>query len=182
MQETRYSRVAMAFHWLIGLALFGEIAFGFLLDTIAPRNTPARAEVINLHKFIGLALGLLVLLRLLWRLGHRAPAWPATIEQWQRSAAVAVHRGLYALMIVVPLSGYVASNFSKHGLKLYGLVLRPWGPDLPAVYGFFNTLHDVASYALVALIAGHAAMALKHLLIDHDGVFARMWPWPEAES
>lgn len=61
-------------HWLVGLALISQIAFGFLLDDIAPRGTPARASVINLHKSIGVALAVLIAARLLWRLAHAPPS------------------------------------------------------------------------------------------------------------
>ena len=173
----RYDRVAAALHWLIGAALLAQIGFGFLFDEIAPRGTPARGTVINLHKSFGIVLGLLIVGRLLWRLRHRPPAWPATMPAWQRRAADLGHRALYACMLLMPLSGYVASNFSKHGVKFFGIALRPWGADLPAVYSAFNLLHIVTGFVFAALIAGHVAIALKHVFIDRDGMFARIWPW-----
>ena len=171
-----YGRVAIALHWLIALALFGQIAFGFLLDDIAPRNTPARAATINLHKSIGICLGLLILARLAWRLSHAVPAFDGAMPAWQRRAARASHHALYACMLALPLAGYVASNFSKHGVRFFGIRLAPWGPDLPAVYGFFNGLHVALAWTLCALIALHVLAALKHALVDRDGVFSRMWP------
>src|SRR5206468_2806943 len=64
----RYDGVAIALHWVLGLALVAQIAFGFMLDTLAPRGTPARTDVINLHKSTGIALGVLIVLRMAWRL------------------------------------------------------------------------------------------------------------------
>lgn len=174
---TRYTRVAIALHWLIGVALLGQITFGFLLDELAPRGTPGRAGTINLHKSFGLVLAALIVLRIVWRLRHRPPAWPAALPEWQRRAADLGHRALYACMIVMPASGYIASNFSKHGVKFFGLALEPWGADLPAVYGVFNGLHIGTAWLFTALIAGHIAMALRHALIDRDGIISRMWPW-----
>ena len=92
----------------------------------------------------------------------------------QRRAARLMHRALYACMVVMPLSGYVASNYSKHGVKLFGLALRPWGPDLPQVYALLNGLHIAAAYVFCALVAGHVLSALKHALIDRDEVFSRV--------
>jgi len=175
--HTHYDRVASLLHWLLGLALVGQIAFGFLLDDIAPRGTPARAGVINLHKSLGIALGVLILLRLAWRLRHRPPAWPASMSAWQCRAARIGHAAMYACMIVVPASGYVASNFSKHGVKLFGVALRPWGPDLPAVYAAANLLHEAAAWVFTALIVGHVLVVAKHALLDHDGLLARISPW-----
>ena len=88
MPSARYGRVAIALHWLIGAALLAQITFGFLLDDIAPRGTPARAATINLHKSCGIVLALLIVVRLLWRLKHRPPAWPLALSAWQRSTAL----------------------------------------------------------------------------------------------
>ncbi len=172
--NSRYDRVARYLHALIGLALVAQIVFGVLLDDLALKGTPGRASVINLHKSLGMVLGLLIVLRLLWRLGHRPPSWPVAMTGGQRVAALWGHRALYAAMLVLPASGYIASNFSKHGVKFFGLALKPWGPDLPAVYKVFNSLHELTAWVLVALIAGHVLMALKHAFVDRDGLLARM--------
>jgi cytochrome b561 len=172
----RYDRVAIALHWLIGLALLAQIGFGFLLDDIAPRGTPARAATINLHKSFGIVLGVLIALRLLWRQRHTPPAWPAVMSGSQQRAATLGHRALYVCMLLMPLSGYVASNFSKHGVKFFGATFKPWGPDLPQVYNAFNTLHVATAFVFTALIVGHVAIALKHALVDRDGVFSRILP------
>jgi len=180
MQRTaaasRYDTVAILLHWLIGAALLAQIAFGFLLDDLAPRGTPARSGIINLHKSLGLVLALAVVLRLGWRLGHTPPPLPASMPRWQHRGAVLGHRGLYACMVVMPLSGYLGSNFSKHGVKFFGHTWPAWGSDLPAVYTFFNGLHKVTAALFCALIAVHVIAALKHAWMDRDGVFGRMLP------
>jgi cytochrome b561 len=174
--SNRYDSVAIALHWLIGAALLGQIAFGFLLDEIAPRGTPARSGVINLHKSFGIVLLLLIVLRIAWRLAHRPPAWPGTMPAWQQAAATVVHRAMYACMIVMPLSGYIASNFSKHGVKFFGTALAPWGPEMPKVYDVFNGIHVATAFVFIALIACHVAAATKHALVDRDGHASRIWP------
>jgi cytochrome b561 len=172
----RYDRVAMALHWLLGALLLAEMVFGLLLDEMAPRGTPARGATINLHKSIGLLLLILTLARLAWRLRHRPPAWPAAMALRQQRAAAAVHRCLYGLMLLLPLSAWLGSNVSKHGIKFFGLVLPPWGPDLPQLYALLNRLHSASAYLLLALIAGHVLAALKHALLDRDGTLGRIWP------
>ncbi len=173
----RYDRVAAALHWVIGLALLAQIAFGFLLDDIAPRGTPSRATVINLHKSFGIVLGAAIVLRLAWRLAHRPPRWPAEMPAWQRRAARIGHGALYACMVVLPASGYLASNFSKHGVRFFGRPVAPWGPDIPGVYDALNGLHVVTAWLFAALIAGHVLAALQHAWVDRDGIFDRIWPW-----
>ena len=172
----RYDRVAAWLHWGIGLLLLAEIAFGFLLDEIAPRGTPARAGVINLHKSVGIVIGVLIIVRIAWRLGHAPPPWPATMSLRRQRAARLGHLLLYACMVVAPLAGYLGSNFSKHGVRFFGVALAPWGPDWPAAYSFLVGLHDASTYLLLALTVGHVAMALKHGLIERDGIFARISP------
>lgn len=171
----RYDRTTIALHWLIGLGLLGETAFGFLLDEIAPRGTSARTGVINLHKSLGIVLGLLILLRLVWRLAHTVPPFPASMPPWKRRAALLNHRLMYACMVVQPLSGYIASNFSKYGVRFFGNIWAPWGPESATLYAFFNGLHVAVSWLFTALIAGHTAVALQHLLLERDGVFSRIW-------
>lgn len=169
----RYDRVARALHWGIALLLVGQIAFGFLLDTLAPRGTPSRGMVINLHKSCGLVLLVLIAARLAWRLRHEPPRWPAFMGLAARRAASWGHRLLYATMLALPLSGYVGSNLSKHGLKFFGIPVPPWGPDIPAAYRFLNGMHALLALAFTALVVGHVAMALRRRL-ERDGVFERM--------
>jgi cytochrome b561 len=176
LRAERYGSTAITLHWLIAVAVLAQIGFGFLLDDLAPRGTPARAEVINLHKSLGLVLALLIVLRLAWRLGHRPPPWPAAMPARRQRLAQWGHRLLYAVLLVTPLAGYTASNFSKYGVKLFGHPLAPWGPESKAVYALFNNLHVASAWLLCALIAGHVLVAFKHLWVDRDGVFARMWP------
>jgi len=171
-----YDRVAAWLHWGIGALLLAEIAFGLLLDEIAPRGTPARAGVINLHKSVGIVIGVLIVVRIAWRLRHAPPAWPTTMSLRRQRAAHLGHVLLYACMVVAPLAGYLGSNFSKHGVRFFGLVLAPWGPDWPAAYSLLVGLHDASTYLRLALTIGHVAMALKHALIERDGIFARIAP------
>jgi cytochrome b561 len=172
----RYGRVDVFLHWFIGIALLAEIAFGFLLDDIAARGTPARAGVINLHKSIGIVLGMLIAVRLLWRMKHPAPPWPASVPVWQQRAAHWMHWALGACMVIMPVGGYLGSNFSRFGVRFFGIALAPWGADLPAVYSFFIAVHDVTAYVFTALIVLHVGAATKHALVDHDAVFSRMLP------
>jgi len=171
----RYSGIAITLHWLIALLILGQIAFGWYLQSV-PRKTPERTVYVNLHKSTGLTLGLLILVRLGWRLTHKAPPLAQSLPAWQRSAARASHFALYACMLVMPAAGYIASNFSKFGVHYFNaFLLPPWGVDDRRVYALFNAIHVVTSYVLVVLIAVHVLAALRHLYL-RDGVFYRIWP------
>lgn len=171
-----YNRTAIALHWVVGTLIVGQLVFGWMLGDI-PRNTPERGLFINLHKSTGIVIGLLVLLRMGWRFLHPAPHVPLSIGAWQARAAKATHFALYACMLVIPLSGYLAANFSKHGIKLFNTVkLAPWGVDDKLVYAIFKQTHTLAVWLLVALITLHLLAVAKHMLIDRDHILARMWP------
>jgi cytochrome b561 len=170
----RYTRVAIVLHWLVALALFGQIGLGWFLDTV-PRGTPDRTVWVNLHKSTGLVLGALVLVRLVWRLTHRPPPLPLSMPRWERVAASANHALLYACLIGMPLAGYLASNHSRFGIRFFGIPLAPWGADDRALYALFNGIHGALSWLLVGLITLHLMAAAKHVFIDRDAILKRMW-------
>ena len=166
----------MLLHWLIALAILGQIAFGWYLESV-PRLTPERAIFVNLHKSTGLAIGILILFRIAWRLSHKPPPFPAAMPAWEQSAARVNHALLYVCMLVMPIAGYTASNFSKFGVKLFNAVLLPpWGVDDREIYAAFNALHVTTSFVFVALIAIHVTAALRHVFFARYGIFRRMLP------
>jgi cytochrome b561 len=172
----RYDNVTIALHWLIAAAFVGEIALGIYLGEV-PRGTPARAYWVGLHKSIGVTVGLAAIALLVRRHIVAPPELPPTLPAWERTAARAGHVLLYVCMIGIPVAGYIASNFSRFGIKYFGLFeLKPWGPDDKRIYAFFNSVHDWLAWAAAVLVAIHIAAALKHALIDRDRVLQRMLP------
>jgi cytochrome b561 len=172
----RYTTTAIALHWVIAVLLLGQFAFGLVLGDI-PRGTPERGLYVNLHKSTGLLIGLLIVLRIGWRLTHAPPPLPGTMPAWQRHAARFNHAALYLCMLMMPLSGYLASNFSKYGVKFFNVVLLPpWGPNDKTLYAIFNQTHRFTALLLALLVALHVLAVAKHMLIDHDGLLLRMWP------
>ena len=174
--RNRYTTTAIALHWLIALLLLGQFAFGLLLGDI-PRGTPERGIYVNLHKSTGIVIGLLIVLRIVWRLAHRPPPLPVSMPAWQRHTAKLSHAALYLCMLALPLSGYLASNFSKYGVKFFNLVHLPaWGPEDKTLYAFFNATHHLAALLLALFVGLHVLAVAKHMLIDRDGLLWRMWP------
>jgi cytochrome b561 len=172
----RYTRTAIVLHWLIAAAVFAQISLGLWMISI-PKSPPGiRAYWFNVHKSIGITLWFLILARLLWRLKHRPPALPEGMPAWQRVASKASHYGLYACMLLQPVTGYLGSQFTKYPIKYFGYALPHWGWDAPALKDLMSEVHFVTAMIFIGLIALHVAAALKHLLIDRDGVFQRMFP------
>ena len=108
---SRYTSVAIALHWLIGLLVIGNLAGGLLLDSLFPEDVAAaqagRSFTIGLHKSFGLTILALTLVRIGWRLGHRPPALPGWMTAGEKAAARLTHAGFYGLMLVMPLSGWL---------------------------------------------------------------------------
>jgi cytochrome b561 len=176
IQALTYTRTARFLHWLVAVFVFAQISLGLWMIGIPKAPPGIRVYWFNVHKSIGITLGLIILARLLWRLTHQAPALPLTVPAWQRIAAKSSHVMLYVCMIVMPLSGYLGSSFTKYPIVYFGMRLPHWGWEAPALKELCSQAHFVTVIVFITLIAVHIAAALKHLLIDRDGVFQRMWP------
>jgi cytochrome b561 len=170
----RYTHVAVILHWIIALGVLGQIAFGWWMIDI-PKSPPGvRAYWFNIHKSIGITLGVLMIVRVVWGLMHRAPPLPDHIPAWQRLAAKASHLALYVCMIVMPLSGYLGSSFTKYPIKYWGMTLPKWGWESPVLKDICSDVHQITVIVFMVLIAIHIAAAVKHM-IARDGVIQRMW-------
>lgn len=171
---SRYSWQAMLLHCLLALIVIGMLCLGFLLDDM-PRGA-AKAFYVNFHRSFGVLALLLVLLRLDWRARHMPPPLPSSVPRLQRLAAAVTHGLLYLCILLQPLSGCLASSFSRDGVKFFGMHLPRWAWDDKPLRTFFGEVHGIVATVLAVLIALHVLAALKHLLLDRDQVFQRMWP------
>lgn len=170
----KYTSVAIWLHWIIGIAILGQLALGLYMGDI-PKDTPDRAWYFNLHKSIGVTLAVFILLRVIWRLGHRPPSLEGLIPAWQVMASKVNHGLLYLCMIAMPVTGMIMSSYSKYGVKVWGIKLIP-GSDNEASREFWLELHEITAEILMVVIAIHVIAALKHLLIEKNTVFQRMLP------
>jgi cytochrome b561 len=172
----RYTSVAIALHWLLALLIVAQLALGWWMLGVPKHPPGVRAGWFNLHKSIGLTLALLVLLRIGWRLAHRPPSLPAALPPWQRLAAGATHSALYACMLLLPLTGFLGSIFTKYPIRYFGIALPHWGHDWPAAKAVTSTLHESLVWILMLLLAMHLLAAMWHGL-RRDGIFSRMFPF-----
>jgi len=171
----RYTRTAIALHWIVGLAVLGMIGLGLWMINLPKGVGPFRAEMFNLHKSIGMTVGLLVFARIAWRLTHPVPPLPATLPRWQVLASHITHYALYACIVIQPVTGLLGSLTSPFPVKYFGYTL-PFGSwDIPAAKQFLSVVHLANASVLTILILVHIGAVLHHLLIARDGVFQRMW-------
>lgn len=179
----RYSLVAIGFHWLIAALILLNLYLGWRMNRIAGLD---KFALFQWHKSVGITVLALSVLRLLWRLGHPAPPYPASMKRWERASAAAVHWTFYALMVLMPITGWIIVSASPLNIPtlLYKVVPLPHiGPvhDLPidarkAVEADVGTTHVLLAYLFGALILLHIAAALKHQFVQRDGVIDRMLP------
>jgi cytochrome b561 len=173
-----YTRTAALLHWVVAALVLGMIAFGWLMQEIPKDPVGARANAFNLHKSIGLTVLLLMLARVSWRISHPAPALPP-MPVWQARAARTVHILLYVCLFIQPLTGYLGSAYSGYPVKMFGMLLPAWAPKSVSIKDAMSVAHLVNSWVLVGALILHLAGALKHALVDRDGLLGRMWPWGE---
>jgi cytochrome b561 len=171
----RYGAVSRLFHWLTVLLVAVMIPVGFTMIQELPRSV--QDPLFILHKGLGPLVFVVVAARLAWRLFHPPPPLPPDIPRAQRAAARTVHAGLYLMLFVMAISGYVrvtTGGFPLEALEALGIPPL-FGKD-EAVAKVASRVHRTAIVVLLALIAMHVSAALYHGLVRRDGVVGRMWP------
>lgn len=169
---TRYPALSRWLHWGMALLIIGMVFVGVaMVDSVATWQPTA----VQLHKWLGLSLLVLVALRLVQRLRHPAPPLPADLPRLQALAARGAHVALYALMFAMPLVGWAMQGAAGTPVVLPGGWVLPAlvAPDL-ATYGLLRDAHAVLAYALFALVLLHAGAGLHHGLVRRDGVLESM--------
>lgn len=174
----RYARGSIILHWLIALLIAGNFIGAWVADDL-PK--PEKLELMGYHKAFGLLILALTVLRLVWRLVHKAPPPVETLKPWEVALSKLTHAGLYVLMLAIPLAGWAMVSGFSHGAptSLFGLInvpALPVGSD-KATVGLYHELHEVFANLMIALFVLHVAAALKHAHIDKDGTLRRMVPF-----
>jgi cytochrome b561 len=171
-----YTPTARWLHWLVAALIVANLALGLTMVGM-PGISPTKLRYFNWHKWVGVTVLALAVLRLAWRWRHRPPTLPAALPAWERHAATASHLALYGLMLAVPLSGYFYSLAAGFPVVYLGVLPLPVliDPD-PQLKQLLVTLHHLLAWILLVLLVVHVAAALKHRLVDHDGVLERMLP------
>ena len=173
---TQYTRTAIALHWLIALLIF--VAFPVGLYMVDLPLSPQKLKIISWHKWAGITVLALVLVRILWRVTHRPPALPDSMNSIEKLAAHGAHHLLYLLMIAVPLVGWLMSSAKGFPVVWFGVLPLP---DLigksESLAEFFEEAHEILAWLMALIVVAHAAAAVKHHFVARDGILARMLPF-----
>jgi cytochrome b561 len=174
-EHARYSTTAIALHWASALLIVA--AFGIGLYAVGLAVSPQKLKLYSWHKWIGVTIFLLAVARLAWRAWRPAPPLPPAMRPWERGLAHGTHGLLYALLLAIPLTGWLMSSAAGFPVVVFGLVPLPdlVGKD-KALFESLKLVHYVLNKSLLVLVGLHVAAALKHHLRDRDDVLARMLP------
>ena len=174
-QFTGFTRLL---HWLMAALVLTMLFVGVgMVSTVSGRYH----ELLAIHRPLGIAILVLVAIRLINRLLNPGPALPAHLSPLQRFAAKTSQVMLYALMMLMPLVGWAMLSAARYPIVLIGgIQLPPILPHDPMLYALLRRAHTVLAYTLFATFLAHFGAALMHALIYRDGVFASMAPWRKA--
>jgi len=167
-----FSPMARLLHWSMALLILAMLLVGVgMVSTVSTwHNT-----LLALHRPLGIAILLLVILRLAVRLKNGVPALPAELPQWQQLSARLTHYLLYGLMLAMPLIGWAMLSAAGYPIHLFGaLYLPPIVPQDVQIYAWLRSAHTYLAFLLFATVSMHLAAALFHGLIRRDGVFSSM--------
>ncbi len=170
----RFDRISIAAHWLTVVLVAAQFATAWLLSL----SDSEVSRLFFIHRSIGMLTWIVVVLRLIWRHAFaHLPPFPASMPKLQQQIAKLNEYGLYGLLLVQPLTGLANTLLHGRPFALFVWQVPAWFAPDKAISHLFQTLHELGSWMLLALIGIHAAAALFHGLILRDGVLQRMLPW-----
>jgi cytochrome b561 len=180
--------LSKSFHWIIAIGMIVIVPVAYVMTaTFAGKYPEARWETVHnwfsrSHQSIGLVILFLVIARLIWRWRNPVPEMPSELSPWQKALAKLNHVLLYAVLIIMPLSGW--GSLSAYGKSPRYFLwwdnfppLVPMVPnDAPLGFGFFQGIHHNVYYFGLGVFALHVIAALWHHFVKKDSVLRRMWP------
>lgn len=172
--ERSYSGFAKLLHWISALTVVGLFILGLWMTGLTYYD-PWYRRAPDIHKSVGIALLLVTVIRLIYRFSVPYPGSLPSHSKLERLAAKLAHAGLYVLLFVMFISGYLITTAQGDPLEVFG------GVQIPSLISGIDNLedlageiHEIAAYTLIGLAVLHAGAALKHHFIDKDVTVRRM--------
>ena len=168
---TRYNSTARALHAIIAVLVIVNLALGLLNDPLE-----GTIQVIPLHKSIGFTVLALTIVRIAWWFTWKTPDYNPLLKRFDLVVAKFVHGVFYALLLVIPTTGWIFSSAGKYPLAWFGLAIPKFAlTKADPVVGLAKEGHEILGFTMLALVVLHIAAALRHHFILKDGVLRRMW-------
>lgn len=167
-----YDALTRLLHWLVALLLIIAFGLGWWLSGLGLFDS-RQTEVSMWHKSLGLLVVTLTVLRMAWR--WRQQPLPGVGSKLEQALARVVRAGLYVLVLLAAISGYLLATGSGRELDWFGVLLIPPLVELEqATLGRINDVHAVSVWLLAAVVAVHVLAVIKHQLFDRQAVLRRM--------
>jgi cytochrome b561 len=170
---TSYGWISIAIHWLMALSLFFMFGLGLYMVDLTYYDVWYKGSL-SLHKSLGMLLFAVFIFRVFWRVTNTKPQ-PLAGKRWEQASAHWMHRGLYLMMLLLMVSGYLISTADSHGIVVFDLFTTPALPwAIENQEDIAGEIHEYLAWLLIAMTAVHALAALKHHFINKDGGLTRI--------
>jgi cytochrome b561 len=171
-----YGPVARAVHWAVAALAVVVVGLGWAIPG-APRDGDSRELLLFLHRSVGLLILAVMVFRVIWRLTHPPPPFPAGFPRLEAAVAHADHALLYIVFLVMPLTGFLNAAAAGHPVSFFGLfAIPPLLPEDPRLAQIAVAIHLAGQFVVYALVAVHVAAALTHRFVRRNRILDRMLP------
>ena len=171
---TGYDPVTKGLHWTVAVLIIVLLCLGWYMMELNYYDRWYNASL-EWHKALGMLALVVGAVKIGWATGRRVPPPPASMAAWERSSARAMHWTLFAMMIAIPVSGYIISTSAGQGIAIFGWFEVPAVlPESEKLRDLAIELHHYLAYITVAVVLLHTVAALKHQFVDGDGTLGRM--------
>ena len=173
-ERTQFTPLSRLLHWLMAAMVLTMLCIGVaMIASLADYHT-----LVSIHRPLGIAILILVVVRFVNRLVSRVPPFPATMSRAERLAATASEYTMYGLMFILPLVGWGMLSAARYPIVLYGpLHLPPILPHNIVLYSVLRKAHTILAYLFILMFLAHLGAILFHTLVVRDGILRRMAPW-----
>jgi cytochrome b561 len=180
-QRTQFTALMRLLHWTMAAMVLTMLCIGVaMVASLADYHV-----LVSIHRPLGIAILILVVVRFVTRRLSRLPPFPATMSRMERLAATASEYTLYGLMFVQPLVGWGMLSAAHYPIVLYGSLHLPYIlPHNAMLYAVLRTTHTILAYLFFLTFMAHFGAILFHTLVVRDGILKRMAPWnvPQADA
>ncbi|HEY2707826.1 MAG TPA: cytochrome b [Caulobacteraceae bacterium] len=179
--QPRYSPLNQALHWITAACMLAILPLAWVM-TNAKEGTPFSSALFNWHKSLGVIVLIVTAIRIVWRFRDPPPPYPPGVAAADRTVAHIAYWLFFAVLLWMPITGFLTSGFGGHATKLFNILplpqLLPVDKDRSE---FFANLHGLGQWAVYALILAHLGAVAIHLIWGKDGLLGRMLPANAAE-
>jgi cytochrome b561 len=173
-ERSQFAAFSRLLHWTMAAMVLTMLCVGVAM-VVSLANYHV---LVSIHRPLGIAILILVVIRFVNRLVNRPPPFPATMSRAERMAATASELTMYGLMFVLPLVGWGMLSAARYPIVLFGSVHLPFIlPHDAMLYAVLRKAHTILAYLFFITFIAHFGAILFHTLIVRDGILKRMAPW-----